>query len=80
MNYLGFSIGLYNLYLPFALAYILVWLAVRLAIRGQKPKAVGDYAQEYGSKRLVYVLGYLPHRALMLASIFVPIDAHLVGW
>lgn len=77
---MGFTIGVLNLWLPFALGYGLVWLAIRLDSRNVKREAAGGYAEEYGSRQLVYLLGYYPFIALGLAAIFVPIEFGALFW
>jgi len=77
---MGFTIGLFNLWLPFFLGYGLVWLAAGLSGRKVKRGNVGGQADEYINKRLMYLLGFYPFLALCLASIFMPIKFGLVFW
>jgi protein-S-isoprenylcysteine O-methyltransferase Ste14 len=71
---MGFEIGIFNLWLPFALGYGLVWLTIKLANRKSKRETAGGYAEEYGNKQLVYLFGFYPFIALVIASIFVPLN------
>jgi protein-S-isoprenylcysteine O-methyltransferase Ste14 len=77
---MGFTIGLFNLWLPFFLGYGLVWLAAGLSGRKVKRGNVGGQADEYISKRLMYLFGFYPFLALCLASIFVPIKYGRLCW
>jgi protein-S-isoprenylcysteine O-methyltransferase Ste14 len=77
---MGFMIGLFNLWLPFALGYGLVWLTSRLLNRNIKREAQGEHTGEYKNKKLMYLFGFYPFIALFIASIFVPIQAGTLFW
>ena len=80
MNETGFTPGILNLWLPFALGYGLVRLAAGLSSRGYREGAGGGQAEEYINKNLMYLFGFYPFIALCIASIFVPIQFGNLFW
>ncbi|MFC1637381.1 methyltransferase family protein [Candidatus Margulisiibacteriota bacterium] len=73
-------IGIFNLWLPFALGYSLVWLVTSLINRNIKREVPGEHTNEYKSKKLMYLFGFYPFIALFIASIFVPIQTSTLFW
>jgi len=71
-SWLGFSVGLLNLWLPFALGYGLIW-SVSSFIGRRLPRTTGAEG-EYGDKRLMYLFGFYPFLALALVSFFIPLN------
>jgi protein-S-isoprenylcysteine O-methyltransferase Ste14 len=77
---MGFMIGLFNLWLPFALGYGLVWLVASLSSRGISRQVSGGRADEYINRKLMHLFGFYPFLALCFASIFVPLEFGILFW
>ena len=80
MTYLGFRIGLLNLWLPFTLGYGLIWLSTSLSRRNLRQEAGGEATNEYVNPKLMYLFGFYPFIALFIASIFLPLKFGILFW
>lgn len=77
---MGFTIGILNLWLPFSLGYGLVMLLTRLSSRNVRQEAGGEDTGEYINPKLMYLFGFYPFIALVIASIFVPLNFGILFW
>jgi protein-S-isoprenylcysteine O-methyltransferase Ste14 len=77
---MGFGPGIFNLWLPFSLGYGLVWFSTKLSSRNLRHEAGGEDTGEYVNAVLMYLFGFYPFIALVIASIFIPIEFGTLFW
>ena len=77
---MNIGVGFFNLWLFFVLGYGIIWASMAWADK-KRGKPIEDpeiYALQ-GKKRM-FLLGYLPFIALLIGSVFVPINIGILFW
>ena len=77
---MNIEVGFYNLWLLFVLGYGIIWVSMAWANRKRGKSIEDPEIYELKGKKRMFMCGFLPHIALLIGSIFVPINIGTLFW